>query len=103
MASVSSMNNTCCMNVSGHVALSTRNHTQQLYYGTLKFKGLGRHSRNKRFSACRIVAEKLDIDFSDPDWKTKYQKDFESRFNLPHLKDVLDVKPRPTTFSLMQR
>ncbi|KAL2898587.1 ATP-dependent 6-phosphofructokinase 5 chloroplastic [Bienertia sinuspersici] len=103
MTSVSSMNNTCCMNIRSHAPLSTRvHHNQQLCYGTLKFKGLGRLSRKKRFAACRIVAEKLDIDFSDPDWKAKYQQDFESRFSLPHLKDVLDVKPRPTTFSLMQ-
>ncbi|KAL2898589.1 ATP-dependent 6-phosphofructokinase 5 chloroplastic [Bienertia sinuspersici] len=104
MTSVSLMNNTCCMNIRSHAPLSTRvHHNQQLCYGTLKFKGLGRLSRKKRFAACRIVAEKLDIDFSDPDWKAKYQQDFESRFSLPHLKDVLDVKPRPTTFSLMQR
>ncbi|KAL2898588.1 ATP-dependent 6-phosphofructokinase 5 chloroplastic, partial [Bienertia sinuspersici] len=103
MTSVSSMNNTCCMNIRSHAPLSTRDHhNQQLCYGTLKFKGLGRHSRKKRFAASRIVAEKLDIDFSDPDWKARYQQDFESRFSLPHLKDVLDVKPRPTTFSLMQ-
>ncbi|XP_021835160.1 ATP-dependent 6-phosphofructokinase 5, chloroplastic [Spinacia oleracea] len=104
MASVSSMNNACLSNLSAHVPMSNRDQHRQLYYGNLRFKWMGRHSSRKiRFSACRIVAEKLDIDFSDPDWKTEYQKDFENTFNLPHLKDVLDVKPRPSTFSLMHR
>lgn len=48
----------------------------------------------------RVAASNEDIDFSDPNWKQHYQEDFESRFNLPHLRDILDVKPRPTTFSL---
>ncbi|XP_057521028.1 ATP-dependent 6-phosphofructokinase 5, chloroplastic-like [Amaranthus tricolor] len=106
MVSISSMNNACWMNSSAHASPSSSlDHPKQMHFQTLKFKWLGTHNTNrkKRYSACGIVAEKLDIDFSDPDWKNKYQKDFESKFNLPHLKDVLDVKPRPTTFSLMQR
>lgn len=51
----------------------------------------------------RVAASNEDIDFSDPNWKQHYQEDFESRFNLPHLRDILDVKPRPTTFSLKNR
>ncbi|KAJ3702686.1 hypothetical protein LUZ61_006391 [Rhynchospora tenuis] len=51
----------------------------------------------------RAVAAKPELNFSDPDWKQKIQDDFERRFNLPHLRDVIDVEPRPTTFSLKAR
>lgn len=44
------------------------------------------------------------IDFSDPDWKSKYQKDFEARFNIPHLTDVFpDTEWFPSTFCLRMR
>ncbi|KAK6150368.1 hypothetical protein DH2020_015300 [Rehmannia glutinosa] len=33
--------------------------------------------------------KQASIDFSDPDWKSKYQNDFEARFRIPHLTDVL--------------
>ncbi|KAG6520417.1 hypothetical protein ZIOFF_017472 [Zingiber officinale] len=46
---------------------------------------------------------KPQIDFTDLDWKKKFQEDFEKRFNLPHLRDILDIKPRSTTFSLKSR
>ena len=44
------------------------------------------------------------IDFSDPDWKMKYQADFEKRFSLPHITDVFgDAVPIPSTFCLKMR
>lgn len=44
------------------------------------------------------------IDFSDPEWKNKYQEDFEQRFSLPHLSDIFkDLKPIPSTFCLKMR
>lgn len=44
------------------------------------------------------------IDFSDPDWKLKYQADFEKRFNLPRITDVFgDAVPIPSTFCLKMR
>lgn len=44
------------------------------------------------------------IDFSDPDWKSKYQQDFEARFNIPHITDVLpDAISYPSTFCLKMR
>ncbi|CAI0419910.1 unnamed protein product [Linum tenue] len=44
------------------------------------------------------------IDFSDPEWRIKYQKDFELRFNIPHITDVFpDAKPIPSTFCLRMR
>ncbi|KAJ1442143.1 Pyrophosphate-dependent phosphofructokinase [Sesbania bispinosa] len=44
------------------------------------------------------------IDFSDPDWKTKFQEDFEARFRLPHITDTIpDAAPIPSTFCLKMR
>lgn len=51
----------------------------------------------------RAVATKPELDFSDPDWKKEIQEDFERRYNLPHISDVIHVEPRPTTFSLRGR
>ncbi|XP_031115186.1 ATP-dependent 6-phosphofructokinase 5, chloroplastic-like [Ipomoea triloba] len=52
---------------------------------------------------CRVSCEKKKIDFNDPEWKKRYQDEFEERFSLPHLKDTFDATPRPTTFSLSNR
>ncbi|KAH6808125.1 phosphofructokinase 5 [Perilla frutescens var. frutescens] len=44
------------------------------------------------------------IDYSDPDWKTKYQDEFEARFRIPHIADVLtDAVSYPSTFCLRMR
>ncbi|KAG5529565.1 hypothetical protein RHGRI_030080 [Rhododendron griersonianum] len=45
------------------------------------------------------------IDFSDPQWPSRFQEDFEARFNIPHLTDVFrdDVVPIPSTFCLKMR
>ncbi|KAJ3677362.1 hypothetical protein LUZ60_003086 [Juncus effusus] len=48
----------------------------------------------------KAVLGTKEIDFSDPDWKKHYLEDWEKRFKLPHITDILDVKPRPSTFSL---
>ena len=42
----------------------------------------------------------MELDFNDPSWKQKFQEDWNDRFNLPHISDTYDLKPRPTTFSL---
>ncbi|KAG1366445.1 putative ATP-dependent 6-phosphofructokinase 5, chloroplastic [Cocos nucifera] len=55
------------------------------------------------FMDVKAVATKPDIDFKDPNWKKHFQEDWDRRFNLPHLTDILDLKPRPTTFSLKKR
>ncbi|KAH9609834.1 hypothetical protein KSS87_006656 [Heliosperma pusillum] len=91
-----------CTNLSANFLHALLDNHQPLCLETGKVKLLQR-CRKRGFVAFRITALKSDIDFSDPDWKTNYQKNFEARFNLPHLKDVLNVKPRPTTFSLMKR
>ncbi|CAA7401902.1 unnamed protein product [Spirodela intermedia] len=49
------------------------------------------------------IISKPDTYFRDPDWKKHYQEEFEEKFDLPHLKDVLDVQPIPTTFALKSR
>ncbi|KAL6222857.1 hypothetical protein ACLB2K_006247 [Fragaria x ananassa] len=55
----------------------------------------------------RVVAgikHNRDIDFSDPDWKSKFQSDFEKRFAIPHITDVFpDAVPIPSTFCLKMR
>jgi 6-phosphofructokinase 1 len=59
--------------------------------------------RSRKGSAAlhvRATSGKLDLDFSDPSWRQKYQEDWDSRFNLPHITDIFDLKPRLTTFSL---
>lgn len=44
------------------------------------------------------------IDLSDPDWKLKYQRDFEERFNIPHITDVFpDAEAIRSTFCLKMR
>ncbi|XP_019182840.1 PREDICTED: ATP-dependent 6-phosphofructokinase 5, chloroplastic [Ipomoea nil] len=62
---------------------------------------------SRRLSAVRVKAAesaKSSIDFSDPDWKLKYQKEFESRFNIPHITDVFpDAVSYPSTFCLKMR
>lgn len=104
MASFSSINNAHYTNIRALLGQATQDHHHRTCCLTRsKSKWLERHSTKRGFSAFKIFAEKSEIDFSDPDWKAKYQKEFESRFNLPHLKDILDLKPRPTTFSLMNR
>ncbi|XP_078444549.1 phosphofructokinase 5 [Wolffia australiana] len=60
--------------------------------------------RNRdRPTRVRSIMLKPDDYFRDPDWKKRYQEEFEERFNLPHLKDVVPAEPRPTTFSLKSR
>lgn len=60
-------------------------------------------ARGVSFGGVRAGAVNSEIDHHDPDWKSKFQDEFEERFNLPHLNDILAVRPRPTTFSLKKR
>ncbi|KAJ4890794.1 hypothetical protein Rs2_30542 [Raphanus sativus] len=44
------------------------------------------------------------IDLSDPDWKTKYEREFEERFSIPHITDVFpDAQAIRSTFCLKMR
>ncbi|GFS35061.1 phosphofructokinase 5 [Actinidia rufa] len=77
--------------------------------GRLLGKPLLRPTSNQISKKIRVHAEKTTpIDFGDPDWKSKFQKDFEARFSIPHLTDVFhDAVPIRSTFclkmSLMKR
>ncbi|KAG2720138.1 hypothetical protein I3760_02G022300 [Carya illinoinensis] len=77
--------------------------------------GLPRLNSPCRRSNSAHVAKKLlvsaatekrgpDLDFNDPDWKSKFQKDFERRFNIPHITDIFpDAISIPSTFCLKMR
>ncbi|KAK9698364.1 hypothetical protein RND81_08G099100 [Saponaria officinalis] len=92
-----------CVNLSSRCMHTPLDNRQPLCLETRKVKLMQRCSRRRGLVAFKITVSKTNIDLSNPDWKTKYQNDFEARFNLPHLKDVLNVMPRPSTFSLMKR
>ncbi|GAU46817.1 hypothetical protein TSUD_190740 [Trifolium subterraneum] len=71
---------------------------------------LSSHSFPRRFfNNVRIIAQHTNststsIDFNDPDWKIKFQQDFESRFRLPHITDIFPDTPSiPSTFCLRMR
>ncbi|KHN20613.1 6-phosphofructokinase 5, chloroplastic [Glycine soja] len=50
------------------------------------------------------TASAASVDFSDPDWKIKFQEDWEARFRLPHLTDIFpNAPPIPSTFCLKMR
>nr|CAD1825174.1 unnamed protein product [Ananas comosus var. bracteatus] len=76
---------------------------EQTKYRFTKSRFTGYERKNKKISmvlSSNDVAVKTEIDFKDPNWKQKFQEDWDRRFSLPHLRDILDVTPRPTTFSL---
>ncbi|CAN6217657.1 unnamed protein product [Urochloa humidicola] len=74
----------------------TRDHCQ---YGFTSVSE--RKCRKRPLVLCvRAISGKLDLDFSDPSWKQKYQEDWDRRFSLPHITDIYDMEPRTTTFSL---
>lgn len=61
-------------------------------------------SSSSSSSAAAAEAANRSIDFNDPNWKSKYQKDFEARFRIPHLTDVFpDAVSYPSTFCLKMR
>ncbi|KAM7508018.1 hypothetical protein LguiA_018471 [Lonicera macranthoides] len=62
-----------------------------------------KRNEKKGSTLARVVRNENEINFNDSDWKKHFQHDFESRFNLLHLRDVVDIRPRPTTFSLRNR
>lgn len=58
----------------------------------------------KRIQVKAEAAKQPSIDFSDPDWKSKFQSDFEARFRIPHITDVIpDAVSYPSTFCLKMR
>ncbi|KAK9231497.1 hypothetical protein WN943_021733 [Citrus x changshan-huyou] len=67
--------------------------------------------KNHPSGICRSAADEISqsarasgLDFNDPDWKSKFQSDFEKRFSLPHITDIFrDATPIPSTFCLRMR
>lgn len=103
MASVSSHNNIAL------VALKKQSKHSKLqlpsfgfnHLKSRRFKGTLKHaSYMKDVSA---ILTKPEIDFKDPNWKRLIEEDFSKQFSLPHLNDILDLKPRPTTFTPKSR
>ncbi|WOK93275.1 ATP-dependent 6-phosphofructokinase 5, chloroplastic-like isoform X3 [Canna indica] len=97
--------------INGVGSISIQQHGIQLYancrltnFSNVKIRAPKRMIRaESQMTDARSVIVKPEIDFNDPNWKKHYQEDFDRRFNLPHVKDILDLKPRPTTFSLKSR
>ena len=69
----------------------------------LQCVGYDKKSRTNQLVVRAISVDHPQLDFSNPNWKKQFQEDFGKRFSLPHLRDVIDVEPRPTTFSLKSR
>lgn len=60
--------------------------------------------RIPRRPAAAAVRAEAAIDLSDPDWKVKYERDFEERFNITHITDVFpDAEAIRSTFCLKMR
>lgn len=95
---------------------STTGYTDHdLLLGSIRLRNVGNLSKACRRLRIRVqagngvsknAAAGVDarIDFSDPDWKLKYQTEFEARFNIPHMTDVFpDAVSYPSTFCLKMR
>ncbi|XP_044950481.1 ATP-dependent 6-phosphofructokinase 5, chloroplastic-like isoform X1 [Hordeum vulgare subsp. vulgare] len=66
--------------------------------------GFGNKSRAAGHLVVRAMSmDRPKLDFSNSNWKDQFQEDFDRRFSLPHLTDIIDVESRPTTFSLKSR
>ncbi|CAN4114853.1 unnamed protein product [Withania somnifera] len=74
----------------------------ELIIGSFKWPPVARRKMRMRVVASKAVSN--NIDFSDPDWKVKYQREFEARFNIPHITDVFpNAVSYPSTFCLKMR
>ncbi|XP_062201225.1 ATP-dependent 6-phosphofructokinase 5, chloroplastic-like isoform X2 [Phragmites australis] len=69
----------------------------------LRCVGYDKKSRTSLLVVGAVSMDRPQLDLSNPDCKKQFQEDFDRRFNLPHLRDVINVEPRPTTFSLKSR
>nr|VDC63533.1 unnamed protein product [Brassica rapa] len=57
-----------------------------------------------RASAVEHGKSSVSIDLSDPNWKRKYEREFEERFSIPHITDVFpDAEAIRSTFCLKMR
>lgn len=73
-------------------------------YNHLRCNAYEKKSRTSDQLVIRAISvDRPQLDFSIPDWKNLFQEDFDRRFSLPHLTDVIHLEPWPTTFSLKSR
>ncbi|XP_022740459.1 ATP-dependent 6-phosphofructokinase 5, chloroplastic [Durio zibethinus] len=75
-------------------------------FSSLNLRTVRSQRRSRVFSKveCDQQSSKNNIDFSEPDWKSKFQQDFEKRFNIPHITDIFpDAHSFPSTFCLRMR
>lgn len=57
-----------------------------------------------RFHRVAAAARETAIDLSNPEWKLKFERDFEEKFNIPHITDAFpDAEAIPSTFCLKMR
>ncbi|ONM04515.1 ATP-dependent 6-phosphofructokinase 5 chloroplastic [Zea mays] len=99
MAAVLKTSGSFCSTQQQHFQQSRRD--QFLHGSYSNFK----HCKSKKIIkpaplCARVTSSKVELDVKDPYWKQKFQEDWESRFDLPSITDIYDLKPRPTTFSL---
>ncbi|ERM94446.1 hypothetical protein AMTRI_Chr04g190030 [Amborella trichopoda] len=80
-----------------HVHLDQNTHLNNLK--TPKIHAITRSMKSWSLSVEDGAVTKPKLDLEDPNWKKKYEDEFEKRFSLPHLRDIFDIKPKPTTFS----
>ncbi|XP_042498974.1 ATP-dependent 6-phosphofructokinase 5, chloroplastic-like [Macadamia integrifolia] len=104
MAFVSSINGVALLNLEKRDCLS-RGDDPYLGFNRSRIGRSQRHMKrwSRLFTTVSAAIVNPDTDFSNPDWKEHFQLQFEKRFNLPHLRDVFDVTPILTTFSLKIR
>lgn len=73
-------------------------------FGSLILPARRSYGRRGVISAIQRNQVATSLDFDDPDWKSKFQSEFEERFNIPHLTDVFpDAQPIRSTFCLKMR
>ncbi|XP_009599322.1 ATP-dependent 6-phosphofructokinase 5, chloroplastic [Nicotiana tomentosiformis] len=91
---------------------TTTHSDHDLFLSSVRLRTVRNPSRVSRRLRIRVQAKNGasenatggGIDFSDPNWKLKYQREFEARFNIPHITDVFpDAVEYPSTFCLKMR
>ncbi|OVA13352.1 Phosphofructokinase domain [Macleaya cordata] len=102
MALVSTINSLGLVIPEQH-SLNPKRDNSGFSFNRLGLKSSKSYTKSKHSVVVSATTANSEIDFNEPDWKQHFQEDFENRFNLPHLRDVFDIKPIPTTFSLKRR
>ncbi|PKA52957.1 6-phosphofructokinase 5, chloroplastic [Apostasia shenzhenica] len=95
---------------SSFTSLSSSSSSWKPYFRPGAIRGTFRRWKDGRrrghAAVASAVAEERSpaTDYDENDWKVQYQVDFERRFDLPHLSDLLpEFTPIPSTFRLKKR